>query len=302
MSSRWNIPLRLLGHLLLAAFVANAANKFFVVELDYELAHGFYARIFAFQGDAPDQYRILPLLPLKVLCRHLSFNHAVLVYNFILGFGVLELLWRMSRRLGGNWRWGLSFGFSILYIFTQYTGWRPDTMGLMLLSTLAALVLQDLRDAGLRGLLFGACILALSFSRAEIALVFALFATFYRTLGYGFLIPVPILIQMLLQTTLFPDARYYSKTIMLWDNLHLHYLLRNPATYLLAASGVVFYRQCHAFVMKTLRRFYYFYLLLGGYILLVLVIGRLNEYRLYLPFVPLLLIVAHGARAVHGKQ
>ncbi|MEM7039731.1 MAG: hypothetical protein AAF570_22345, partial [Bacteroidota bacterium] len=70
------VYIRLLFHALLAFFLANAANKFFVVDLEYEMENGFYARIFNFQGDAPDQYRILPLLPLKLLCDQLPFNHA----------------------------------------------------------------------------------------------------------------------------------------------------------------------------------------------------------------------------------
>jgi hypothetical protein len=293
--------LRVACHALLAIFLANAANKFFVVDLDYELAHGFYARIFDFQGDAPDQYRILPLLPLKFLCQYWAFNHAVLVYNALFGFAVLELLWMLSRGLRLPWRWGMSFGLGILYIFTQYTGWRPDTMGLLFLCCCAALVLRDLRGHVLQWLLHGLCIVALSLSRAEIALVYALFATVHVQRGFAAFIPVPILLQIAVQQLIFPDAVYYSKTIMLMDNLALHYLLRNPATYLIAATAVAFGRSIVLFVGKTYRRNYYFYFLVIGYFLLVFVIGRLNEYRLYLPFVPLLLLIVHGTRSAQGN-
>ena len=69
-----HILLRIAVHILLAAFLANAANKFFVADLDYEFANGFYEKIFVGLGDAPDQYRILPLGPLKLLCGYLPFE------------------------------------------------------------------------------------------------------------------------------------------------------------------------------------------------------------------------------------
>ncbi len=277
-------------------FVANAANKFFVADLEHEEIFGFYARIFQFVGDAPDQYRILPLLPLKFLCDYLPFNHAVLVYNIVLGFVVLELLWRMTSKFSTSWRWGIGFGYCILYIFFQYTGWRPDTMGLMAMCTGTAIILKDLRDASLRGILYTLAVILLSFSRADIALIFALFATFYRSRAFALLIPIPIVAQILLQEIIFPDADYYSTVIMLKDNLRLYYLLRNPATYLLLATILVFYRPIVGFVQRSFKINAYFYLLFVGYLLLTMVVGRINEYRLYLPFLPLFLIITDGAK------
>ncbi len=289
--------LRLVVHALMAIFLANAANKFFVVDLDYELTHGFYARIFQGLGDAPDQYRILPLLPLKWLCDWLPFNHAVLVYNLVFGWVVLELQWRLARELSEKWRWAAGFGLCVFYIYLQYTGWRPDTLGLLTLCLVAAMIIKEMRDASLRFVLYGLCIVLLSFSRADIALIYALFATFYRKKIYAAYIPIPIVSQILLQSVIYPDAVYYSKTVMLLDNLHLHYIVRHPLTYLLPAVVLAFWGQIKSFVAATIQKNYYFYLLIAGYLLLVLLIGRINEYRLYLPFVPLLLVIAHGRRS-----
>lgn len=295
--------IRLMVHALLAMALAQAANKFFVADLDSELANGFYARIFQFAGEAPDQYRILPLIPLKWLCDWLAFNHAVLVYNAVLGMAVLELLWLLSKHLKVQWRWGIGFGMAVAYIFFQYTGWRPDTMGLLLLCCCAAYLLQmPLRDATLRLLLYGASIVLLSFSRADIALIYALYATFYRNGSYAIWIPLPIVVQLLLQNVFFPEAQYYTKTIMLLDNLKLHYIIQHPATYLIMATALAFWRPIVGFVRVTIQKNYYFYLLIAGYLLLVLVIGRLNEYRLYLPFLPLLLLFAHGSQPKQGTK
>ncbi len=291
-----NRLLRWVCHLLLAVFVANAANKFFVADLEHEQLLGFYDRIFKFIGDAPDQFRILPLLPLKLLCEFLPFNHAVLAYNSVFGFVVLELLWLLTNKLSVSWRWGIAFGYCILYIFFQYTGWRPDTMGLMALCLTAALILRDMRDSSLRAVLYALMVVALSFSRADIALIYALFATFYRNRGYAILIPIPIIAQILLGEVIFPEAAYYSKVIMIEDNIKLYYLLRNPATYLILAALIVFRQQITQFVKRNFKINYYFYLLLVGYFLLTMVVGRINEYRLYMPFIPLLLMISDGAK------
>ena len=295
-----DILLRLGCHIFLAILLSQAANKFFVVDLDYELEHGFYARIFAFHGDAPDQYRILPLLPLKWICEWLPFNHAVLIYNLIFGFFALELQWRLASSKSIHWRWGLSFGLAVLYIFFQYTGWRPDTLGLLVLCQVGVLCLRDIRDRSLRFLAWGAVVIALSFSRAEVALIYALFGTFHQLPSYGLWIPIPIATQLLLKWVIFPRAGYYTDVVMLKDNLSLFYLLRNPATFLLIAALIAFWRPISEFVKATFRKNLYFYLLVIGYLCLVMVIGRVNEYRLYLPFIPLLLLITHARKPGSG--
>lgn len=296
---------RLAVHALLACFLANAANKFFVADLDYEAAHGFYARIFDFHGDAPDQYRILPLLPLKYLCQHLPFNTAVLAYNLVFGFLGLELLWRMTPRLSTQGRYTISVVLAGTYSYAQYTGWRPDTMGLFCLAACTAWVAWHLRDRTLREGLLLVLVLALAFARADVALALAALLAAYhvRTMALRLLLPIlPVLVQALLQWQLFPEAQYYTQTVMLWDNLGGYYLLRHPATYLLLALLMVYGRPLRAFVRQLWRRYPIVCGILLAYLGLVLVVGRLNEYRLYLPFVPFLLAYWNEFRPRHEKE
>lgn len=290
------IWIRLAFHGLLAFFLANAANKFFVADLEYELAHGFYARIFAGVGDAPDQYRLLPLIPLKAICDFLPFNHAVLVYNVAVGFLVLELFWWIMGGLPRRQKLLFQLLFAMGYIYCQYSGWRPDTLGL--LAVAAAVVLPPWwtvdRPAtyGLR-LLQTVLLLALAFSRTDIALVYGAFLAIYGTQSWAWRLTwllAPVGVQLLLQLVLFPEASYYSKTVMLTDNLSGYFLVRHPATWLILAVLLVFGRHLRDFVRRTWR-FRWLYALLTGYLLLVLVIGRVNEWRLYLPFLPLLLSI-----------
>ncbi len=289
-------------HLLLAVFLAFAANKFFVPDLDYEIKHGFYARIFDFVGDAPDQYRILPLLPLKLLCNWLPFNHAVLLYNGILGFICFELLWVLYGTQKPQKRLLLNLGFAAAYIYTQYTGWRPDSMALLALCLGIAFAVMKISSPKWKLLVLGIGIVALSYSRAEIAFIYAIFFAFYlNDLRLIIFSIVPIAAHFSLQLWIFPEAHYYTKPIMFWDNLGLHFIVNNPATYLILAAIIGFWSPLLRFLRKDIQKNLYFYVLLVGYLGLVLIVGRLNELRLYLPFLPLFLLLLNGERQRTGN-
>lgn len=285
---------RIMIHLLLAAFVANAANKFFVPDLEYEAAHSFYARIFAFQGDAPDQYRILPLLPVKLLCYWMPFNTAVLIYNFICTFLCFSIFGRLLRGVEAAKAWGFQFVFAGAYIYTQYTGWRPDTMGLVLIAAALAWWNVSVKEDRLRqaGLLAG--ILALAFSRSDFALAIALFHAVYHVKSWPLrlaLVAIPLSAQLLLQWVLFPQAHYYTQTVMIFDNLSGYYLLRNPATYILLASVLAFWPAISKGFAWLRVHYPYFLLIFAAYFVLVLWVGRVNEFRIFLPFCPTLLVL-----------
>lgn len=301
MPIRMPILQRLLFHALLAFFLANAANKFFVPDLEFELSNGFYAKIFEFKGDAPDQWRILPLLPLKWLCDWMPFNTATLLYNFLTGWLCLELIWRLTRLWPKLTRLLISTGFALAFIYLQYTGWRPDTLALLVVCMLALLPLEMQNSKVLRATLLALGIAALSFSRADIALIYAIFMAFWlRQWGYALLCILPILIQLALRFWIFPDASYYTQTFMLTDNLSMKYLVRNPATALILALIVGFAVGKWSKIWEQIKENSYFYMLLSSYLLLVLLVGRLNEYRLYLPFLPLFLYALNGRN--HHKR
>lgn len=336
------ILVRIVVHGLLAVFLANAANKFFVVDLDYELEHHFYGRIFEGVGDAPDQYRILPLLPLKFLTQHLSFNYSVLIYNTVLGFLVFELFWWIMGGVSRNHKLAFNVLFAGAYIYTQYTGWRPDTMGLVFLCALLASPFlvstgstrvrsgapdnsmqskggQPSQDQNttipqtasspmpainpvIRAIGITLLLTAIAFSRADIAMVFALWLAIYQTRNGALILlwlAIPPATQFLLQEIIYPDASYYSDKIMLLDNLRGYYLLRHPATYLILALLIAFWRPILGFFRRSWDQ-KWFYLLCLGYLGLVLVVGRLNEYRLYLPFVPIFLVIWREYISKHG--
>ncbi len=290
---------RIVYHTLLAVFLANAANRFFIPDLDFELEHRFYQRIFEGVGDAPDQYRILPLLALKAAWSLLKalhpgtpWNHAVLLFNGVFGFLVLEGFYRLATFWSSYKRLVFNFIFASTYIYTQYTGWRPDTLGLELASVLSVWVWQEKAGRPVWSL---PALVALAFCRTDVALVFAAFQALYLEKQLWMrvvLVAIPLVTQWLLQTVLFPAARYYTHTMMLFDNLGGYYLAYNPATWGLLAALLLFWNDIRAFALRVRANYPWLPWMLAGYAALVLVVGRINEYRLYLPFVPLLLYAA----------
>jgi hypothetical protein len=284
--------IRVLIHLLLAAFLSNAANKFFVADVEADASR--YDLIFRSLGEAPDQYRILPLLGLKALCHWMPFHTAVLVFNFVLGFVCLELF----MPLLGAWKWRTKMAFSVLfsaaYIYTLYTGWRPDTLGLLAICQLVTLLALRVPQGVVWVVAMTLGLIALAFSRAEMALVYAFVIALHFgrrwVLAFAWM-GLAVAVQLTLSKLIFPDAHYTTQTVMLSDNLSGYYLVRNPSTWLILAACLIWWKPLSTYVRNTWRKFFYFYLAALGYVVLVLVIGRINEYRLYLPFLPLLLML-----------
>lgn len=124
-------------------------------------------------------------------------------------------------------------------------------------------------------------------------MVFALWIAIYCTRKWPLILlwlVIPLVVQFFLQEIIYPDASYYSEKIMLLDNLRGYYLLRHPATYLILALLIAFWRPVLNFLRQSWEQ-KWFYLLVLSYLGLVLVVGRINEYRLYLPFVPIFLVI-----------
>lgn len=286
-------------HLILAVFTANAANKFFIPNLEFELTHRFYQDIFEFHGYAPDQYRILPLLLLKHLWQGLKilqpaapWNHAVLLFNFICAWAVFELFYHLNIQWSERKRLIFNLIFASLFIYTQYTAWRPDTLCLL---ALCLLTLHFWRNTPYL-LLHLLMLAALAFSRADVAMVYGVFWVFYFRKNWAYLLPailIPVAIQALLQKWIFPDAVYYTKQIMLWDNLGGFYLRYNPATFGIVAAVMLFRQEIQKFVQENWQTHRVLCLLFVGYFGMLLVFARINEYRLYLPFLPLFLLAYH---------
>tara|TARA_B110000444_G_C18572254_1_gene469934 strand:- start:232 stop:606 length:375 start_codon:yes stop_codon:yes gene_type:complete len=104
---------------------------------------------------------------------------------------------------------------------------------------------------------------------------------------------IPIIVQLLLSNTIYPGAKYYSELIMVTDNLSLLYFINNPTTYLLAALAIFYWERIRELVTHLHAENRFVLIIIAGYILTVFVIGRPNEYRLFLPLLPVILLIAN---------
>ena len=298
---------RVVIHGLLAIFIANAANKFFIADLEYEAANGFYEKIFAFHGEAPDQYRILPLLGIKTIMSMggLAFNHAVLLFNLVCSFLLFELFWQLLSGVSRQKKYLFNFLYALIFIYLQYTGWRPDTQGLVLICASLCWWVKGYGREKMAWVLTALLLGFLALARAEIALIFAIYLAWYESKNWlhrAVWVAIPIGIQLALQFWIFADAEYYTKPIMLKDNLSLYYFLRNPASYAIAAAVLIRFPQLKKEISRLWNEVPLLLLLALAYLALILVVGRINEYRLYLPFVPLYMLSLHRGRRENGEK
>lgn len=283
----------------------------------------FYQRLTAFSGDAPDQFRLLPWLVLggiqKVGVSVLSgwpFKFSLLIFWLVSAFGCFEMGWFFLKKptpgpstegrgaMDSKRNFPLSSGegpgvgfpqnilifnglFAILHPLTQVFGWKPDTLFCHFFCLAAACFFFEKRVVA------GAISLGLlAFCRADVALFYGLFVAIYGGLNWpvrALVVGFPIVVQLVLQRVVFPDAHYYVNWFQLPENLKCWRLFIHPFTWLIMAAGLIFRKEIQSFFNKNGLRWRWAFWLMAGWIVLVFVVARVNEWRLFWPFLPLLM-------------
>lgn len=276
---------RLLVFAFLAGGMAHAINKLFIPELEADA--DVYARLMEGTGHAPDQYRILPIMLLYPFTALAGWSHGVLISNFIAGIFVLLQLWNMAAHRGIQVQTAQSFLFAVVFIFTLITGWRPETLWVLVIFNLTIPWINEYRVSWIR---FFLGLFLLSLARADVAVWIsaALLARNLKDWKYAIAgIGLGIGIQYLLMKIVFPEAAYYTHVVMILDNLSGWYLFRNPATYFILAALLIWRVQLISWFRNHLDAENQRLLLACVlYVILIFMIGRINEYRLYLWFLP----------------
>lgn len=290
---------------LLATFTALSTYKLHEPHL-IRFADNYHA-IIDFTGPAPDQYRILPYLMIKTLMYCLDFNYATLLFNFLC---FVPLYWLLHCRilvaLPPRTRYAVLIVFALIYPVAMIRGYRPVTVFLILLVTQVVATYQRLPRVALRSyemmsLSFYLCLI--SFTRTDIAFLTALFLCLYLgnrlpLLVRGSYLAIPVLSQFLLSRVIFTDAEWshvfftFFLNISSWKYLGIRYLgLSSPLVYLVLLAALAFPESSRSLARFFLTRHRRVLLLLGAYMLLLLFVGRPREFRLFLPFTPMFLMV-----------
>lgn len=285
---------------LLASFTALSAYKLHEPHL-IRFADNYHA-IIDFTGPAPDQYRILPYLMIKTLMYCLDFNYATLLFNFLC---FVPLYWLLHCRilvaLPPRTRYAVLIVFALIYPVAMIWGYRPVTVFLVLLVTQVVATYQRLPRLALRSyemmsLLFYLSLI--SFTRADIAFLTALFLCLYLGNRLPLVVrasylALPVLAQFLLSRVIFTDAEWSHVFVTFFLNISSwKYLgLSSPLVYLVLATALAFPESSRSLARFFLTRHRRVLLLLGAYMLLLLFVGRPREFRLFLPFTPMFLMV-----------
>ena len=271
---------------LLALFAAHATTLMHLQHPQMlELLHKELQLLSLGQGRAPDQYRVLAIWAYAGLVKLYGLQLAA---TLLAGVGLFISNMLLAGLVAVEQRARFLLLFNLLFPFTLYNGWRPETA---LVVALAALFVYALRYRLAWG---GIAVLTLLISgfRADLALFCVLFWAVGTTAPYRIrlaLISLPLLIQALLKWLIFPDSQYYCPVIMLDTNLSLQYWLQAPLSYVWLGLLLMY----HGAIWTSLRWLATeqrpYLLVLAAYVLALLVVAKLDEFRLYLPLVPFVL-------------
>jgi hypothetical protein len=284
-------------YLFASVFAALASYRMHIEGLEEGVFPIFQALI-EMEGRAPDQYRILPYLLIQairellqiVIGQEITPKYPVIIFDALFLCLSCLLLKRIFTSINV---FPVTLVLLLIYPYLMFDGYRPvESFILFLCVTITAVLV--LADRKYRPMKFLGLLAVLSFTRADVALLMALaglaflpMALWQRTVA----IAIPLAVQWVLSCVLFPDAEYFSTVVMLADNFSGRFLFASPVTYLLIATAVAAHRQIKEFFTFTWQRHRSVLLLLLAYGAVLLVIARPNEYRLFLPMLPIVLIL-----------
>lgn len=287
----------LLATLLGATFSCWASYRIHILAIE-EFALPILDAVINLQGRAPDQYRVLPYLligsidglaAMLPLSAH-GLRVPILVFDTLsLFLSALALRTTFPRAVSQNFIW-LVF---LIYPFLMFDGYRPISAFILLMCILCiSTIMRIRRNEDTNSPWPFAAVLVLSFTRADIALLYAVLyvgATNAPRPWKLAALLTPLITQYLLASIIFPDAQYFSSILMLQENLRGALLLSSPLTYLAFALALYYWQSSVTFAKHFFKELPIVALAIAGYLLLLLVIAMPNEYRLFLPLLPIVL-------------
>lgn len=251
-----------------------------------------------FTGRAPDQYRVVPYILIGLIQDAINtlpyidveLRYPILIFDSSFLFLSILAINKYFHKVEGQ---TLAWFLLLIYPFLFFDGYRPTASFILFLS-IHTVVLMRTANAGdtMAWFSFAFMILLMSFTRADIAFLFAISALGLANASMvvkGGLAIVPLAIQLLLSKVIFSDAEYFSKVVMISDNLSLRFLTSSPLTYFLIALSILHWSSIFHFVKQMAKSDKLILLAIFGYGLTLFLIARPNEYRLFLPILPIVL-------------
>lgn len=286
-----------LGLLLASVFAAWGAYLIHVVPIEQPSLPILEALV-DLSGRAPDQYRVIPYLLIGFIRDLINLlpgidvelRYPVLIFDSLFLFLSIMALRVYFSEVGGE---KIVWYLLLAYPFLMFDGYRPTASFILFLSIQLVALMRN-ADAGKSNAwwYFAGMIVVMSFTRADVAFLLAVSALGLANASMpakAAIAAIPLVVQFLLSTVIFAEAEYFSRLIMLADNLSLRFLMTSPLTYLVFGLLLFYWTAVAAFVRRAAKTHRVILLAMAGYVLTLLVIARPNEYRLFLPFLPLVL-------------
>jgi len=288
---------RLSGYLLLAFFSSLLTFSVFIIFQNPDMY--LFQKIVEFRGVAPDQYRIVPYLILKGFSNFIDFfsvkfsplKVAVILFNFFFLSSSYVVLWKSFSNIQEK-QFDLFFVlFSFIYPISMFYGFRPVTAFYIFIISCIFFTLNKIKG-NKKLFIFFLFFLVFCFSRSDLAEIIWIFTCIYYLKNNKLRIIVillPIISIFILKYYLFPESVYYTHVFMLKYNLssNLFILLLSPLTYFFLAIFCLYKEQVSNFFLFALRKYRPLVALIGFYLGLVLVFGNISEFRLWMPYFPL---------------
>ena len=281
-----------------SSFAAFASYRLHLEGIE-EFAFPILDAIVEFEGRAPDQYRILPYLLLSATRQFLElffqqdigWKYPIILFETLSLFLASISLTLIMRR--NEHKVLVLLLLFLCFPFLMFDGIRATASFILLLSA-SMLLLCNYPAIVKTKVLFFFLLLAFSFTRADVALLVGLIASIYLRFSIVEKIIValiPLIIQYLLITFIFVDAEYFSELIMIGDNISLVYFAGNPMSYLLIGLVIFFWEKTRGLISELIKNQPMVFILMVGYIGVIFIIGRPNEYRLFIAYLPIVLTI-----------
>jgi hypothetical protein len=277
----------------IAFFSSYMDNAFGVRNNPWYLNGGneYFGNILDFKGFAPDQYRILPYLLIKPLAHVMRLEFAFIIFKTIFFalffYECFNLLTNIKRQKIYLYIILLSF----IYTISMHAGYRPDAIFLVWLTAILLRVLKSKWEFKQKSLALYLLLVLISFTRADFALFCAIFLSFYYFKIHvlsALVIVTPLVIQFLLQKIIFPDAVYQVEVITFWQNVLLKFPI-SSLLFLFPPLLILYWHTFKGFSLFVIRQYPYFIYIFVFYFFALVWVGRITEFRIYLPFIPFLL-------------
>lgn len=283
--------------LIAAMFASWASYRIHILSIE-EFALPILDSVMNLQGRAPDQYRVLPYLLIRgiygiselVPANIYGLRIPILIFDTLsLTLAAITLRTTFPKATNQYFVWCLF----LIYPYLQFDGYRPISAFILLISIVSIRAIMVARiQGGANTIWVLLAVLTLSFTRADVALLYsAVFvgATTAKWSIKAVVLATPLLAQLLLTQVLFPNAEYFSAVVMLAENLRGGMLLGSPLSYLVLAMLLLYRNEILLFCTKLFKELPIVAVALAGYVALLFIIAMPNEYRLFLPLLPIVL-------------